>query len=92
MAHAQEPVMQALFELSFGKRPAEELYDLRSDPEQLVNLAADPQFKPVKGALAARVEAWMRETHDPRVDPATNVWDTYPYFGGKAKDLRDAKP
>jgi hypothetical protein len=33
----------------------------------------------------------MRETHDPRIDPATNVWDSYPYFGGWAKALRDAK-
>ena len=91
MAHAQEPAVQALFKLSFGKRPAEELYDLKSDPEQLVNLAADPRLKPVKTMLGAKVDDWMRETNDPRLDAATNVWDTYPYFGGRPKELRQTK-
>jgi hypothetical protein len=83
--------VQALFELSFGKRPAEELYDLKTDPEQLVNLATDPRHKSVKTALGAKVDDWMRETNDPRLDAASNVWDTYPYFGSKAKELRQTK-
>ena len=24
---------------------------------------------------------------DPRVDPANDAWDAYPYFGGQAKEL-----
>jgi uncharacterized protein YciU (UPF0263 family) len=91
MAHADDPAVKPLFELSFGKRPAEELYDLKTDPDQIVNLAADPAYAGVKAGLGARVDGWMRETHDPRIDPATNVWDSYPYFGGWAKALRDAK-
>lgn len=91
MTHADDPAVKPLFEISFGKRPAEELYDLKNDPDQIVNLAADPRFEQVKAGLADRVDAWMRETDDPRVDPATNVWDSYPYFGGKAKERRAAK-
>jgi N-sulfoglucosamine sulfohydrolase len=34
-----------LWELSFGIRPEEELYDCRKDPEQLNNIAADPALK-----------------------------------------------
>jgi N-sulfoglucosamine sulfohydrolase len=92
LAHANDPAVKPLFAGSFGKRPVEELYDLKNDADQTVNLAADPRFAQVKAGLADRVDAWMRETGDPRVDPATNVWDTYPYFGGKAKELREAKP
>lgn len=91
MAHADDPAVKPLFELSFGKRPAEELYDLKTDPDQIVNLAADPAYAELKAGLGARVDGWMRETEDPRVDPATNVWDSYPYFGSLAKALRDAK-
>lgn len=91
VAHADDPAVKPLFELSFGKRPAEELYDLKTDPDQIVNLAADPAYAGVKDGLGARVDGWMRETHDPRIDPAANVWDSYPYFGSLAKALRDAK-
>ncbi len=91
-AHAQDPAVKPLFELSFGKRPAEELYDVKNDPDQIVNLAADTRFAPIKTELSASVDTWMQETQDPRAaDPATNVWDTYPYFGGQVKELRDAK-
>ena len=34
---------------SAGKRPAEELYDLRNDPGQLDNIASDPAFADPKG-------------------------------------------
>ena len=30
------------FELAYGKRPREELYDLADDPHQVKNVAADP--------------------------------------------------
>lgn len=92
MAHANDPAVQPLFELSFGKRPAEELYDVKNDPDQVVNLAADARHAQIKAELRSKVDTWMRATHDPRAaDPATNVWDSYPYLGGLAKELRDAK-
>ena len=80
-----EPSMKPFFDINFAKRPAEELYDLRSDPDQVKNLASDPAMAETKARLASRVDAWMRETADPRVDPAFDAWDKYPYFGGKAK-------
>ena len=91
ITHSDEASVKALFEISFGKRQAEELYDMKSDPDQIVNLAAEPKWQTAKTALSAKVDAWMRETHDPRVDPATNVWDTFPYFGTMAKELRQPK-
>lgn len=81
----ESPQMKRFFDLNFGKRPAEELYDLAKDPDQIHNLAADPAYAQAKSRLSARVDGWMRETNDPRVDPANDSWDFYPYFGGKAK-------
>ncbi|MEM9914000.1 MAG: sulfatase [Planctomycetota bacterium] len=46
-------------------RPAEELYDLESDPEEHRNLAAQGEFEPVRAELAGRLEDWMRTTRDP---------------------------
>jgi hypothetical protein len=77
--------MKPFFDINFAKRHTEELYDLRSDPDQIKNLAADPAMAETKEKLSARVDAWMRETADPRVDPAFDAWDKYPYLGGRPK-------
>ena len=55
-----------LFERAFGKRPVEELYAVRSDPANLKNLAADAKFAAVKKQLAAKLDAHLARTGDPR--------------------------
>lgn len=81
LANRDDPAIQPFFELNFGKRPEEELYDLREDPDQVVNVADDPAYATVRKDLRSRVEQWMEETGDPRLDPAFDDWDRYPYFG-----------
>ncbi|MBL8233972.1 MAG: sulfatase-like hydrolase/transferase, partial [Bryobacterales bacterium] len=75
---------QPYFDLSFAKRPAEELYDLRSDPDQVNNVAAAPTYTAAKLGLANRVTEWMKATADPRVSQ-TEFWDRVPYIGPKFK-------
>ena len=77
---------QPYFDLCFGKRPAEELYVLKSDPDQVNNVAARPEFAKIKNELAARVHEWMKTTQDPRAtNPHTDFWDRAPYSGAKFK-------
>ncbi len=76
---------QPYFDLCFAKRPAEELYDLSLDPDQVKNLAADAGYRKVKDQLAARVQRNMRESDDPRAAGATELWDKVPYTGPKFK-------
>jgi N-sulfoglucosamine sulfohydrolase len=77
---------QPYFDLCLGKRPAEELYVLKEDPDEVKNVAAQPHYAKVKGALAARVQTWMKETGDPRAtNPHTDLWDRAPYSGTKFK-------
>lgn len=45
-------------------RPAEELYDYRTDPYQLVNLAADPAHAAVVQDLRDRLKRWEEQTAD----------------------------
>lgn len=65
----------------FGKRPAEELYDLRHDPHQLTNVAGRTDYADALARHRERVDGWMKDTHDPRVDPGYDGWDAFPYYG-----------
>ncbi len=47
------------------RRPPEELYDLESDPRELVNLAGDPAHAEMLAAMRARLVEWMRREGDP---------------------------
>jgi N-sulfoglucosamine sulfohydrolase len=71
-----------LYDLSFGKRPAEELNDLRKDPGQLENVAPDPEYEEVKKNLEAHLVTQLRETRDPRVVGGAERLEAYPYYGG----------
>jgi hypothetical protein len=75
---ADEPV-QEMFELGFGKRPAEELYDVGNDPDHMHNLAADPQFLAIKEELSATLMNVLREEHDPRVCEEDCRYEKSPY-------------
>jgi len=76
---------QPFFDRVFGKRPAEELYDVRRDPDQVRNLAADPAYARTRAELRRRVEQWMRETGDPRSAGPTDFFDKVPYTGARAR-------
>jgi hypothetical protein len=48
-------------------------------------VAADPAYVAELAAQRAHVDAWMRETDDPRQDPAFDAWDKFPYYGKAPK-------
>lgn len=78
IAHQDDPSIKRLFELGFGKRPAEELYDLAKDPGQLINLAADPAFVDTRKKLADRLITELTASKDPRVLGNGTQFDRYP--------------
>jgi len=73
---------QRFYQLSFGKRPAEELYVLADDPDQILNLATDPKHQKAKKTLSKQLTAYLKTTSDPRETDADVMFDTYPYPGG----------
>ena len=81
LAHQQDPQIAPFTKRIFDKRPAEELYDLHTDPHQLNNVVAQPNYSAELIKLRERVDQWMHSTHDPRVDPTYDAWDKYPYYG-----------
>ena len=80
-----DPAIAPLFQLATAKRPAEELYDLRRDPEQVENVAGRPQYRDAQRRLRADLDAWLRETGDPRMIADDDRWDRFPYYGQPAK-------
>lgn len=49
-------------------RPEEELYDVKSDPYQLKNLAGDPAYNSVKTKLKAHLEVFMKQQGDKGIE------------------------
>lgn len=47
-----------------SQRPAEELYDLQSDPFELHNLVDDPAQGTTLGRLRQQLDTWIADTHD----------------------------
>ena len=68
-----------LFELAFGKRPTEELYDLRDDPWQMNNVAKNPAYDTERNRLRAQLNAYLLQTRDPRASGSGDVFDHYFY-------------
>ena len=65
----------------FGKRPQEELYDLRADPHYMNNLAGDVAYTAPKQELHERLMALLREQKDPRVVEEPCRFEQDPYRG-----------
>jgi N-sulfoglucosamine sulfohydrolase len=85
LEHRDQPGLEKFFALGFGKRPAEELYDLSRDPEQIVSVAGRAEYSDTRKRLRAALDKWMKETQDPRANSESDPWDGYPYFGAGPK-------
>jgi uncharacterized sulfatase len=59
----EDPKLAARVEWLFH-RPAEELYDLETDPYEMKNLAADPKYAEIKPRLGRQLDAWMAQQGD----------------------------
>jgi N-sulfoglucosamine sulfohydrolase len=70
-----------LYDLAFGKRPEEELYDLKNDPDQIHNIAADPAYTNALQSLSSQLMAELRRTGDPRVTGDGTTYDKPPFAG-----------
>jgi N-sulfoglucosamine sulfohydrolase len=81
MAHREHP----LFEHSFGRRPEEQLFDVKSDPGCLRNLAAAQPA--LRKRMRAALEKELRAQGDARVLGGGDVWESYPRYSPMRKDL-----
>jgi len=78
LARAMDPAVRPFYLRAFGRRPAEELYDMQSDPGQLRNLADQPEHAEVKNRLRRQLEDFLTQHDDPR-ERGEAPWDDYPF-------------
>ena len=66
------------FVMSFGKRPADELFDIIKDPDCINNLATDPKYASVVTELKTQMEKTLTAQNDPRMLGKGDLFDYYP--------------
>jgi len=85
------PQWKPLFDLAYGKRPREELYDLKKDPYQVHNVAAEPAYAQVRAELERRLMDELQRTGDPRLVDDGRYFETPPLAGPLPKDVPHPK-
>jgi arylsulfatase A-like enzyme len=88
VTHRNDPQWKPYYELAYGKRPREELYDLKADPHQMKNVAADPKYAQTRAALEKRLMVELKRTGDPRLVDDGKFFETPPMAG----PVRDESP
>jgi uncharacterized sulfatase len=85
LEHRDAEPVRRLFQLACARRPAEELYDLKNDPDQMANVAEAGEYAARKSELRGMLDAYLKETNDPRALGNEALWDGYPYYGAVPK-------
>lgn len=66
-----------MWELSFGKRDAEELYNIKKDKDCMTNLIGDKKMQQIKIAMGKELIDKLKEQGDPRMFGKGDVFDNY---------------
>lgn len=81
-----DPTFAPYFLAATAKRPAEELFDIQTDPDCKVNLAGKPEFAPIQKQLSAQLSKQLKANGDPRetgINP--EIWESYPRLKGEIR-------
>ena len=73
-----DPKIGKYLDLAVARRPKYELFDIRSDPGCLNNLAGQVEFAKTEARLRTQLETYLKETGDNRISGEGDVWETYP--------------
>lgn len=88
VGHQHDPQWQAYFERTYGRRPREELYDLKADPDEVKNVASESAYQSVRAELEQRLFAELRRTNDPRLVDDGRFFETPPMSGPAPETLQ----
>ena len=81
--HRHDDGIARFLDFAWGKRPAEELYDLAKDPHQTTNLAADKAHAQTLEKLRSQLMAELKANGDPRL--TDDAFDRQPYLSPDGK-------
>jgi len=81
VSHRKDPKWAPLFNNAYGKRPREELFDLKKDPHQMNNVATDPAYEAIVTELRQKLMHELMSTGDPRLVDDGKFFETPPMAG-----------
>ncbi|WP_397569470.1 sulfatase [Schlesneria sp. T3-172] len=81
VSQRRSPRWKAHFDWVYGKRPREELYDLRQDPHQVKNVANDAEYANARATLERQLLQELQQTGDPRLIDEGSYFETPPVGG-----------
>ncbi len=73
------PGMHHYWQWNFGKRPVDELFNIKRDPGNLNNLANDPAYSGLLDSLRSEMFERLKEQGDPRLFGRGYIFDAYQY-------------
>ena len=91
VSQRHHPEWKRYYDQTYGKRPREELFDLKKDPHQMKNVAADPEYAAVVAKLRAQLLAELERTGDPRLVDDGRYFETPPLAGPLPDDVPKPK-
>ena len=83
----RDPAAHRYWDWSFGKRPEEELYNVKEDPDCVRNLAAASEHRETKARLQKQLTAELNQQGDPRMSGRGHVFDEYPYADERQRNF-----
>lgn len=75
----KNPQLHRYWQLAFGKRPQEELYNIKNDRDCIHNLADSSELQTMKQQLQHQLFAELTAQKDPRMSGQGHLFDEYPY-------------
>lgn len=88
VSHRNDPMWKKYFEHAYGKRPREELFDMKKDPHQMKNVADDPAYADVVKDLRERLLEELKRTGDPRMKNDGEFFENPPLAGPVPDDAK----
>jgi arylsulfatase A-like enzyme len=85
--HRNDTKWKSYFDNAYGKRPREELFDLKKDPHQMHNVAIDPEYASVVMQLRERLLGELTRTGDPRLINDGEFFESPPMAGPLPDDV-----
>ena len=81
VSQRNNPQWRPLYLRAYGKRPRVELYDLKTDPHEVHNVATDPRYAQARADLESRLLKELERTGDPRLIDDGKFFETPPMAG-----------
>jgi len=81
--HRDDPEFAKYYHSAVDHRPEFEMFDIKSDPACMHNLAYEMGYKAQRRELESRLDSYLKETQDPRVLNGGDIFETYRRYSSR---------